>query len=149
MSKKTIYQSYDFETMEQFLEYIIDSKINGNHSQVEELIQEMNPSQTRIFINWARNTDVQGENLQADFSYCINKAIDVLAEKAEAKPERKPYQRRTEDIYNIMGNYGQGYEVVTAETTRQAAKDQLKCYRDNEPGIAFKIVKKREKINVA
>ena len=41
--------------------------------------------------------------------------------------------------FDILGNYGHGLELVTCEETREAAKEQLKVYRENEPGIFFKI----------
>jgi hypothetical protein len=56
------------------------------------------------------------------------------------------YQRKTADEYEIKGHYGHGFECVTTETTRQDAKAQIKCYRENEPGTCFIIVKKRVKI---
>ena len=58
------------------------------------------------------------------------------------------YKRKTKDEYQVHGNYGPtyGYEEVTAEETLKAAREQLKCYRDNEPGISFKIIKRRAKI---
>jgi len=56
------------------------------------------------------------------------------------------YKRKTYDEYQIHGNYGYGFEEVTAEDSYKAAKEQLKCYRENERGIAFKIVCKRVKI---
>ena len=56
------------------------------------------------------------------------------------------YQRKTRDEYQIHGNYGQGFEEVCAEDTRKEARERLKEYRENEPGIAFKIVVKRIKI---
>jgi hypothetical protein len=55
------------------------------------------------------------------------------------------YQRKTYDEYEIQGNYGYGWEMVTTEETRQAAKEQLKCYRENEPNAAHRIVKIRVK----
>lgn len=55
------------------------------------------------------------------------------------------YQRKTEDEYEIQGFYSYGWEVVTTETTRKEAKEQLKCYRENEAGTSFRIVKKRVK----
>ena len=55
------------------------------------------------------------------------------------------YQRKTIDEYQIHGLYCHGWEEVTAEETLQAAREQLKCYRENERGTAFKIVKKRSK----
>lgn len=58
------------------------------------------------------------------------------------------YQRKTYDEYEVQGYYGPryGYGCVTTEETRQAAKAQIKCYRENEPGIPFRIVKKRIRI---
>lgn len=58
------------------------------------------------------------------------------------------YIRKTTDEYEIQVNYGygHGYECVTTEETWKEAKAQLKCYRENEPGTPFRIVKKRVKI---
>ena len=58
------------------------------------------------------------------------------------------YKRKTVDEYEIQGNYSYGFECVTTEETWKAAKEHLKCYRENEPGTAFKIVKKRVKIEI-
>ena len=52
------------------------------------------------------------------------------------------YQRKTIDEYELQGHYGFGWECLTTEETRKAAREQLKCYRDNEGGI-YRIVKKR------
>jgi DNA polymerase IIIc chi subunit len=49
------------------------------------------------------------------------------------------YKRKTEDEFDIEGDYGQGFEIVTCETTRPLARDTIKTYRANEPGIAFRI----------
>lgn len=66
---------------------------------------------------------------------------------SEENPNRSSgYKRKTEDVYEIRGDYGHGFECVTTEETRKAAREQLKTYRDNEPGIAFKIVVKRVKM---
>jgi hypothetical protein len=53
------------------------------------------------------------------------------------------YIRKTIDEYEIQGNYGQGFECVTTEETWKAAREQLKCYRENEPQYSHRIVKKR------
>jgi hypothetical protein len=50
-----------------------------------------------------------------------------------------PYTRKTHDEYDIEGNYGQGWEVVTTEETYRAAREQLKCYRENEPQYPHRI----------
>ena len=52
------------------------------------------------------------------------------------------YIRKTRDEWEIQGNYGQGWECVNTEYTRQDAKRSIKEYRDSEP-YPFKIVKKR------
>ena len=44
--------------------------------------------------------------------------------------------------YEVQGNYGQGWEMVTTEDSLVEAKQRLKEYRENEP-YPFKIVKKR------
>lgn len=53
------------------------------------------------------------------------------------------YIRKTQDEFQIHGNYGYGYEEVTAANTRKEAKDYLKNYQENEPQASFKIVTKR------
>jgi len=58
-------------------------------------------------------------------------------------------QRVTRDVWDVRGDYGHGYETVTAETSREEAKTRLREYRENEPGVAFKLVKTRERIEGA
>jgi hypothetical protein len=55
------------------------------------------------------------------------------------------YKRKTVDEYEVQGNYGQGWEMVTTEETRKAAQEQRKCYDNNEP-YPHRIVKKRVKL---
>lgn len=57
----------------------------------------------------------------------------------------KTYIRKTIDEYQIQGFYGSSWECVTTEETRKEAREQLKCYNDNEP-YPHRIVKKRVKI---
>lgn len=52
------------------------------------------------------------------------------------------YIRKTKDEYEIQGHYGQGWEMVTTEETWREAKNQLKCYNENEP-YPHRIKKKR------
>lgn len=56
------------------------------------------------------------------------------------------YIRTTEDEFQIHGNYSQGFEELTSETTWKEAKQCIKDYRENEPGVQFKIVTKRIQI---
>lgn len=48
---------------------------------------------------------------------------------------------KTEYEFDIQGNYGygDGYETVTCEETYGDALEQLKIYRENEPGVPFRI----------
>lgn len=56
--------------------------------------------------------------------------------------------RKTEDEYEIQGNYGFGYECVTTEVTHRLARSQIMCYRENEPNVSFRIIHKRVPIEV-
>jgi len=56
------------------------------------------------------------------------------------------YTRKTKDEYIIQGDYGQGWEDVTAEDTRTEAKTRLKEYRENEPMYPHRMIVKRVKI---
>lgn len=64
---------------------------------------------------------------------------------SEENPQRASahYERKTKDEYQVHGYYTHGWEEVTAEDTRAEAKERLKEYRENEPGTAFKLVRKR------
>lgn len=55
------------------------------------------------------------------------------------------YVRKTRDEWQILSNYGYGWEEVTAASTRAEAKALLKDYRDNQPQPC-KVVKRRVKI---
>ena len=57
------------------------------------------------------------------------------------------YIRKTSDEYEIQGYYDNqyGWECVTTEETYKAAKEQLKCYNNNEP-YPHRIIKKRVKL---
>lgn len=74
-----IYEQYGFSNMEEFHQYIIDSKINGNHSQVKNLLKEMSKKEVREFIAW---TTGQADEIPADqredYKYCQSLATDVL-----------------------------------------------------------------------
>lgn len=53
------------------------------------------------------------------------------------------YVRKTVDEYDIEGNYGSGWEVVTCEETWSDAVEMRRCYRENEPGVPFRIKSRR------
>lgn len=49
-------------------------------------------------------------------------------------------------LHILQGNYGYGWEDLTAEDTYKEAREQLKCYRENEGGN-YRIIQRRE-INI-
>ena len=58
------------------------------------------------------------------------------------------YKRKTQDEFEVQSYYpGSGWECVCTEETRQEARAQVKCYRENEPNRAHRVVKKRVKID--
>ena len=57
----------------------------------------------------------------------------------------KNYARKTRDEYQIITNYGYGWEVENTENNYQDAKRSLKEYRENT-NAQIKLEKKRIKI---
>lgn len=53
-----------------------------------------------------------------------------------------PYQRKTQDEYQIWQFWG-SWEEVCAESTRAEARKRLAEYRANQPEAPVKIVKRR------
>jgi hypothetical protein len=56
------------------------------------------------------------------------------------------YKRKTKDEFTIQGNYGYGWEDVTAEDTHKEARLRLKEYNDNEPQYQHRIIQHRVRI---
>ena len=56
------------------------------------------------------------------------------------------YKRKTIDRWDIMTNYGYGWECENSEYTRKDAKRSYREYCDNIKG-AVRLEKHREKIN--
>jgi hypothetical protein len=54
--------------------------------------------------------------------------------------------KKYKSIWVLKGNYGYGYEDLTAEESRTEIRKRLKEYRENEGGN-YKIVRRRELIN--
>lgn len=56
-------------------------------------------------------------------------------------------ERKTIDRFDVEGDYGygHGFEIVTSETTFSDGRLRLREYRENEPGIAFRLKKRRER----
>lgn len=52
MVSKKLIKSYDFETIEDYFNYIIDSKINGQRTQAQELYKTLSTRQKNAFNQW-------------------------------------------------------------------------------------------------
>lgn len=64
-----------------------------------------------------------------------------------------PRANLTQKYWSVQGHYGRAWEEVTTEewkhgidSGRREALKRVKEYRENEPGTAFRLVLKREKI---
>ena len=55
------------------------------------------------------------------------------------------YTRKTQDVWELQGHYGYGWEMVTTEESRQEAKKNLKLYNENER-YPHRIIKKRVRV---
>lgn len=102
-----------------------------------------------------------GLDLAADFHTLNSETVQRLADTARAVGYRKPRnangstaryffaylarQPKTELVYIVQGNYGHGWEDLTASTDYKEARDNLRDYRQNEPG-PHRLIKRREKI---
>jgi len=87
-----------------------------------------------------------------------------LSKPSRSKPLSKPSRSKpsrthavvkrvpkTQLVHVVQGNYGygQGWEDVTAEDTREKAKQRLREYRDNERGVPFRLIRRRERLAAA
>ena len=71
----------------------------------------------------------------------------IVAPAVSAKSKRVP---KTKILYVVQGNYGygHGWEDVTAEETSKEAKVRLREYRENERGVPFRMIRRRERIAI-
>ena len=50
MVSHKILKTYEFDNIEDYFQYILDSQINGNFSQVNDLYNDLSESQKKTFI---------------------------------------------------------------------------------------------------
>ena len=69
----------------------------------------------------------------------------TIATAAPAKTKRVP---KTKLIWVVQGSYGygHGWEDVTAEENWKEAKARIREYRENERGVPFRVIRRRERI---
>ena len=63
VGKKTL-ENYEFETIEDYYEYIVESEINGNYSQMKELFNKLAKGQKASFLAWLRINDIENIKLE-------------------------------------------------------------------------------------
>jgi len=68
-----------------------------------------------------------------------------------AAPGTSKRVAKTKLLHVVQGNYGygHGWEDLTAEDTRKEALARLREYRENERGVAFRLIRRRERIGEA
>ena len=69
ISKKTL-KEYEFKTIESYFDYIQESIINGNFSQVKDLFNKLSKSQQKLCFKYF-NCDV--EDRKETLNYLINR----------------------------------------------------------------------------
>lgn len=56
------------------------------------------------------------------------------------------YQRKTRDVWEVQGYYCGEWEMLTTEETKLDAHKMCRCYDENEPNVAHRVKKVRERI---
>lgn len=64
-----IYKDYDFNSLEEYYNYIIDSLINGNFSQVKNLYNKLNKENKKEFYSYCYNNDLMNTHYKI-IQYC-------------------------------------------------------------------------------
>jgi hypothetical protein len=102
-----------------------------------------------------------GINFSEDFHTLNSSQVEAILEAAKSWGYRKPKNAngsrarcffaylartpKTELNYVVQGNYGQGWEDLTASTVRSEAVADLRAYRANDPAPT-RMIQRREKI---
>jgi hypothetical protein len=66
VSNKTL-KEYEFNQIENYFEYIVESKVNGQPQQVESLVKELSKKQKLQFLRYTEQFDNDD-----DLKYCKN-----------------------------------------------------------------------------
>lgn len=90
-----IWEQYDFQSLTEFFDYILESHTNGNFTQVNQLISELTRQQQAEFIRHCYFGDASFNEKGA--SYCIDQTLTAL--EAEAVPA--PFTIRVKDNDNL------------------------------------------------
>lgn len=74
ISNKTL-KAYNFETLFNYFEYIIESKINSQHKQVENLIKDLSKEQKKTFLSYYNDPQFKDRK---DTAYCVQIAVNQI-----------------------------------------------------------------------
>lgn len=102
-----------------------------------------------------------GLNLTADFHTLNSATVQLLADTSKAVGYRAPKNRngstaryffaylarqpKTELLHVVQGNYGHGWEDLTASADYAEARANLRYYRQNDPA-PIRLIKRRSPI---
>lgn len=65
---------YNFDSIEEYFNYILESKINGNYSQVSNLIKKLSLNQKKTLLQYLVVEYMESEHTK----YVFNTTIDLL-----------------------------------------------------------------------
>lgn len=57
-------KDYEFDTIEDYYEYIVESKMNGNYSQMKELFNKLSKGQKASFLVWLKINNINNIRLE-------------------------------------------------------------------------------------
>jgi hypothetical protein len=98
---------------------------------------------------WAQVATPRGDRrVPVDALQRVRKEHELRVRRSVGAAHATKRVRKTRDVWVVQGNYGygQGWEDVTAEETRDEIKQRLREYRENEPGTPFRVRRRRERI---
>lgn len=73
MVSKTYLRAYAFKTIEDYFDYILLSKVNGQQKQVADLIERMSKEQKKECLKW-----FEEQTKTADTEYCKKELIKSI-----------------------------------------------------------------------
>lgn len=59
MIGKNTLKKFEYKTIEEYFNYIVESQINGNHSQVRELFKRLDKTQKEDFFNYLKSNELK------------------------------------------------------------------------------------------
>lgn len=116
-----------------------EGSIPRNASRIKALHKygdRKNPIELHKDGKYWRHGDEMGTLYDPSF---LRNSFDI--EVLETDPNYKP--NRTKPEYVVQGNYGYGWEDLTASDNQAEARNDLKAYRENETGVSHRLITRR------